>query len=49
MTPREIIKRNGGATAVSRKCRVSLTTAFRWQSGKQRINPSARLLLGAAT
>jgi len=45
MTQREIIKRNGGATAVARKCHVTVRTAQRWQAGTQRMRGMALALL----
>lgn len=40
-----LIKRMGGATAVSRICHVNVSTAFRWKSGSTDMPMSARLLL----
>ena len=37
MTQREIIKRNGGATAVARKLGITVRHAFRLQSGATKL------------
>jgi DNA-binding transcriptional regulator YiaG len=45
MTQRELIDRNGGATAVARRCNVTVRTAQRWKSGASKISGPARAIL----
>ena len=45
MTQRDIINRNGGATAVARRCHVTVRTAQRWKSGERRLSGPALTLL----
>jgi len=45
MTQRELITRNGGATAVARRCNVTVRTAQRWKSGERRLSGPALAIL----